>query len=60
MTSFDRLTRNGNAYRLAHHLGQPETTTVSGERYLVEEPGTQAGDRVCPHLMDASNAIQDP
>ena len=34
MTSFDHLAANGNAHHLAHHLGQPETTIVSGEHYL--------------------------
>ena len=33
MTSFDHLAKNGTAYRLAHHLGRPETTIVSGEHY---------------------------
>ena len=56
MTSFDHLARNGNAYRPAHHLGQPETTIVSGEHYLVEEPGTPAEDRVYPDPLVAFNA----
>ncbi len=34
MTSFDHLAANGNAHHLAHHLGRPETTIVSGEHYL--------------------------
>ena len=56
MTSFDHLARNGIAYRLAHHLGQPDTTIVSGKRYLVEEPGTLAVDRAYPDLLVAFNA----
>ena len=56
MTSFDHLAKNGIAYRLAHHLGQLETTIVSGEHYLVEEPGTSAADRVYPDLLIAFNA----
>ncbi len=56
MTSFDHLAKNGNAYRLAHHLGQPETTIVSGEHYLVEKPGTPAEERVYPDLLVAFNA----
>ena len=53
MTSSHRLARNGNSYRLEHHLSQPETTIVSGEHYLVEEPGTPAGDWVYPDLLVA-------
>ena len=34
MTAFDHLTINGNAYLLAQHLGNPETTLVAGEHYL--------------------------
>ena len=33
MTAFDHLTINGNAYLLARHLGNPETTLVAGVRY---------------------------
>ena len=38
MTSFDRLTINGNAHHLAQHLGNPETTVVGGERYVALAP----------------------
>ena len=34
MTAFDQLSINGNAYLLAQHLGNPETTLVAGEHYL--------------------------
>ena len=40
MTSSKHLARNGNMYRLAHHLGNPGTTIVSGERYICAEPGS--------------------
>ena len=56
MTSFNHLSKNGNAYRLTDHLGQPETTIVSGEHYLVQEPGTPASERVYPDLLVAFNA----
>ena len=39
MTSFSHLAANGNAYHLAVHLGSPETTIVSGERYVCVAPG---------------------
>ena len=51
MTSFDLLARNGNSYWLAHHLGQPETSIVSGEPTLVEEPGTSAVGLIYPDLL---------
>ena len=34
MTAFDHLTINGNAYHVAQHLGNPETTLVAGDHYL--------------------------
>lgn len=40
MTSSQHLSRNGNMYRLAQHLGNPEKIIVSGERYICAEPGT--------------------
>jgi len=40
MASSKHLARNGNMYRLAHHLGKPDTTIVSGERYICAEPGS--------------------
>ena len=39
MTSFQHLAENGNASRVKAHLGQPETTIVSGERYICASPG---------------------
>ena len=34
MTSFKHLAIAGGAYMLAEHLGRPETTIVTGERYI--------------------------
>ena len=34
LTSFDHLSRTGNVYHLALHLGNPDTTLVAGEHYL--------------------------
>ena len=39
MTSFSHLAANGNAHHLAVHLGSPDTTIVSGERYMCVAPG---------------------
>ena len=38
MTSFDQLAATGNAHYLAVHLGNPETTLVSGDHYLALAP----------------------
>ena len=38
MTNFNQLTRTGNAHYLAEHLGNPETTLVSGEHYISPVP----------------------
>ena len=40
MTSSRHLARNGNMYRLAQHVGNPENIIVSGERYICAEPGS--------------------
>ena len=38
MTSFKHLALAGGAYMLAEHLGRPETTIVTGERYIAIIP----------------------
>ena len=38
MTRFNHLSGNGNAYLLAEHLGNRETTLVGGEHYIAPEP----------------------
>ena len=38
MTSFKHLALAGGAYMLAEHLGRPETTIVTGERYIAVIP----------------------
>jgi hypothetical protein len=40
ITSSKHLARNGNMYRLAQHVGNPENIIVSGDRYICAEPGT--------------------
>ena len=56
MTSFDHLARNGNAYRLVQHLGNEESTIVSGERYICAEPGAVVR---YPDLLVAFDANPD-
>ena len=51
MTSFEHLALSGSA----HHLGDPETTLVAGERYLTRAPGAPASERMAPDLLIAFN-----
>ena len=41
MTSFKQLALTGSAHYLAEHLGRPETTIVTGERYIAVIPVRQ-------------------
>ena len=40
VTSYDRLHRFGLAHALAVHLGNPETTLVEADRWIIAAPGT--------------------
>ena len=53
MTSFKRLTRTGNVYLLADHLGNPETTLVGGELYVSRAPTTDMTSVRYPDLFVA-------
>ena len=56
MTSFDQLSITGNAHYLALHLGNPETTIVGADRYIVPAPtGDMTGARY-PDLLVAFEA----
>ena len=56
MTSFDQLSITGNAHYLALHLGNPETTIVGADRYIVPAPtGDMTGSRY-PDLLVAFEA----
>ena len=56
MTSFHHLTKNGGVHHLIQHLGDPHTTIVEGERYIIPEPGAPASDRLVPDLLIAFDA----
>ena len=56
MTSFQHLAKNGNLHHLAQYLGNPETTIVEGERYIVREPGAPAIERLVPDMLIAIGA----
>ena len=55
MTSYQHLSSNGNAHYLTHHLGNPDTTIVTGELFLTRAPRAPARERVVPDLMVAFN-----
>ena len=56
MTSAQHLSENGNLHHLAQYLGNPGTTIVSGERYIVPEPGTPANQRISPDMIISFDA----
>ena len=65
MTTFKPLTLSGNAHYLAEHLGNPDTTLVAGDRYMVVRPtrgmaGSHRPDMIVafdvdPALYEANN-----
>ena len=56
MTSVQHLGENGNMHHLAKYLGNPDTTIVSGERFIVPTPGTPSNQRISPDLLIAFDA----
>ena len=40
MSQFDHLFKHGNSHHLAIHLGNPETTLVEADRWIIIEPGS--------------------
>ena len=59
MTNFDHLTYTGGTHYLAMHLGNPETTLVAGERYLVVRPTCSLAGSHYPDLLVAFNVNPD-
>lgn len=56
MTNFDQLTITGNAHYLLQHLGNPDTTLIAGERYMVVRPTRSLAGSRYPDLLIAFNA----
>ena len=64
-TQYDQLFKTGRSYFLAVHLGNPETTLVEADRWIIAEPGTfrdlarypdlLVAFDVDPELYEASN-----
>ena len=53
MTTFDHLTITGAAHYLAVHLGNPETTLVAGDRYMVVRPTRSMAGSQRPDMLVA-------
>ena len=56
MTSVQHLGETGNLHHLIQYLGNPDTTIVSGDRYIVPEPGTPSSQRVSPDMLVSFNS----
>ena len=55
MTSYEHLHKTGSSHYLALHFGNPDTTLVEAERYIVMGPGPSSSDviRRYPDLLVA-------
>ena len=53
MTSFKHLAATGNVHHLTRHLGNPDTTLVAGERYVVVRPTRSMAGSHYPDLLVA-------
>ena len=55
MTSYDYVHQPGNSHHLAQHFGNPDTTLVVAERWVVPYPNYGVARRRRPDLMIAFN-----
>ncbi|MCY4559183.1 MAG: Uma2 family endonuclease [Chloroflexi bacterium] len=53
VTQFDELFKTGRSHALAVHLGNPETTLVEADRWIIAEPGTYRDLGRYPDLLVA-------
>ena len=53
VTSFKHLAHAGNAYLLVDHLGNPETTLVAADRWIVADPSFNKARAKRPDLLVA-------
>ena len=56
MTNFDHLSATGSAHHLIQHFGNPDTTLVAGERFLVVRPTRSLAGARYPDLLVAFDA----
>ena len=63
VTRFDSLFRNGNSHHLAIHLGNPDTTLVEADRWIVPDASFNKRRARYPDLLvafDVSPPIMRP
>ena len=53
MTSFKHLHEPGQTHHVSQYLGNPDTTLVTGDRYVILGPDFDAGDSRYPDLLVA-------
>ena len=53
MTQYDHLFKTGNTYHLARHLGNPDTTLVEDDRWMIARPEDDRTRARRPDLMVA-------
>jgi Uma2 family endonuclease len=53
LTNYDHLHKTGNSHHLARHFGNPETTLVEADRWIVPHPGYGSRRRRVPDLLIA-------
>ena len=53
MTTFEHLHGPGSSHHLIQHFGNPESTIVSSERYIIRAPGAPPAGRIAPDLLIA-------
>ncbi len=56
MANFDHLSATGSAHHLIQHLGNPATTLIASERYLVVRPTRSLAGSRYPDLLVAFDA----
>ena len=59
MTSYKHVSKNGNAHYLSLHLGEPETTLVTADRYIVARPTQSMAGSYYPDLLVAFDVDPD-
>ena len=59
MTSFQQLGDTGNVHYLIRHFGNPETTIIKSDRYLMAAPRVPYSERRIPDLLVAFNVDQE-
>ena len=59
MTQYDHLFKTGNSHHLAHYLGNPETTLVEADRWMISLPSEHRTRARRPDLLVAFDVDPD-